>query len=209
MRKRSLWIAGVGLAVGLGLLGIRSGAEYSVGQAPVTALRPQPAGGATQIFLRLVPSQGQPPVQGESVDKNHAGEIAVQSYSLSVKNPTTIGSATGGAGAGKVVFEQMEFVHTVDRSSPGLFRAMSRGAHFAEATLTVRVNGLEFERIRLGTVFITNITQGGQSGGLPPTETVRMVFGAMQEEYRGVSGKETGSASWNQITNTEKVDFPK
>src|SRR5688500_13558869 len=100
MRGRYLWIGGVGLAMVLGLAGARSGAEFSTGQAPVPLSRPLPGREGTQVFLKLIPSTGQPAVEGEAADKLHSGEIAVYSYSLSVKNPTTIGSATGGAGAG-------------------------------------------------------------------------------------------------------------
>jgi len=209
MRGRSLLVGGVGLAAVLGMLGVRSGAEFSPGQVPVTLPRRQPADGGTQVYLKLVPATSAPAVQGEVADKQHAGEIAIHSYTLGMKNPTTIGSATGGAGAGKAQFEPLELVHTVDRASPALFKIMATGAHFKEATLTVVFNGVEFQRIRMGTAFITNITQTGGGPLSAPTETIRMAYGQLLQEYRGGTGKETGSAGWNQITNKDMPEFPK
>jgi hypothetical protein len=42
-----------------------------------------------------------PKIVGESVDKTHPNTIAVTAFSFGIENPTTIGSASGGAGAGK------------------------------------------------------------------------------------------------------------
>ena len=38
-----------------------------------------------------------PNITGESTDSKHKGEIEIYSFSLGASNPTTIGSATGGA----------------------------------------------------------------------------------------------------------------
>ncbi len=208
MRGRYLWVAGFGLAAVLGMLGARSGAEFGGSQVN-SNVRQQPATGGTQVFLKLVSVPPAIAVQGEVVDKLHAGEIAIHSYTLGVKNSTTIGSATGGAGAGKAQFDPIELVHTVDRASPALFKNMAIGAHFKEATLTVVLNGVEYQRIRLGTAFITNITQEGSNGGPLPVERIRMVYGTLQQEFKGVTGKETGLAGWNQVTNKESVEFPR
>src|SRR6516225_8190153 len=51
-----------------------------------------------------------PNITGESTDSKHKGEIEIYSFSLGASNPTTIGSATGGAGAGKVSLSSFNFM---------------------------------------------------------------------------------------------------
>jgi hypothetical protein len=44
--------------------------------------------------------------------------LDVEDFSFSVENPTTIGSQTGGAGAGKIKFNEFQITRTTDKSSP-------------------------------------------------------------------------------------------
>ena len=61
-----------------------------------------------------------PNVAGESTDSKHKGEIEIYSFSLGASNPTTIGSATGGAGAGKVSLSSFNFMKKTDKVQPGI-----------------------------------------------------------------------------------------
>jgi type VI secretion system Hcp family effector len=47
----------------------------------------------------------------------------IQLRDFTVGNPTTIGSSSGGAGAGKAVLQPFTFTKTVDSASPLLFKA--------------------------------------------------------------------------------------
>ena len=58
-------------------------------------------------------------VRGETKDIAPAFEI--KDFSFGVENPTTIGSATGGAGAGKVKFNEFTIKKTSDSASPAFF----------------------------------------------------------------------------------------
>src|SRR4249920_3049801 len=80
-------------------------------------------------------------IKGESLDEKHKGEIELESFSWSATNATTIGSATGGAGAGKVKQEKLIVTKRYDKSSPPLFAALAAGQHFKKATLTARKAG--------------------------------------------------------------------
>ena len=58
-------------------------------------------------------------VKGESLDEKHKGEIELESFSWSATNATTIGSATGGAGAGKVKQEKLTVTKRYRQELPG------------------------------------------------------------------------------------------
>jgi hypothetical protein len=45
----------------------------------------------------------------------------IKDFSFGVENPTTIGSATGGAGAGKIKFNEFSITKTTDSASPNFF----------------------------------------------------------------------------------------
>jgi type VI secretion system secreted protein Hcp len=131
--------------------------------------------------------------------------IEVASFAWDAENPTTIGSATGGAGAGKVKFNEFTIQKTVDTASPKLFEAMAGGSHFKKAILSVRKPGAKeaFYEIRFDTVFITSISNSGDNPNVP-MENVTFVFGKMETVARGQ--KEGGSeapvqAGWDQVTN--------
>lgn len=69
---------------------------------------------AFDAFLKITT----PDVAGESSDSKHPGEIELYSFSLGAHNTTTIGSATGGAGAGKVSFSSFSIMKKTDKTSP-------------------------------------------------------------------------------------------
>src|SRR2546422_11006287 len=70
----------------------------------------------------------------------------IKDFSFGVENPTTIGSATGGAGAGKVKFNEFTIKKTTDKASPLFFKSCVSGTHFKEVKLTVRkAGGDQFE----------------------------------------------------------------
>ena len=122
------------------------------------------------------------------------------------QNPTTIGSAATGAGAGKVSFKQFTVTRTVDSQSPRLWRNMAAGAHYGTAHVVVRRTPAEppYLAYTFGTVFTTDITldAGGDEG---PAEILTFVYGAMQFSVlgQGTDGRlrpvETGT--WDQIRN--------
>lgn len=84
--------------------------------APVLALLIlAPAARAADAFLKI---EGVP---GGSGDPHHVGWIEVSSSQLDqIRNAAGIGSATGGAGAGKVKFNEFTIKKTSDKATPKL-----------------------------------------------------------------------------------------
>jgi len=178
-------------------------------------------------FLKIDPGDTGVTVAGESLDSKHKGEIEILNFSWGASNPISIGSATGGAGAGKLKFKPFIVTKKIDLSSAGLFRACAIGAHFPTATLTIRKAGgtqLEYLVLTFKTVFVTSIQPFGQQlntsqsllapvdpsqGSNPlPTEQITFVYGALGVQYQqqGSDGKPQGGpviAGWSQLTNSK------
>jgi type VI protein secretion system component Hcp len=137
------------------------------------------------------------------------GDIQLQSFKIETENPTTIGSATGGAGAGKVKFVDFKFSKRVDASSVNLFQALTRGAHFDEVDVIVRRAGGDPKakpaiEYKMKFVFLTNITTSSANGSL--IEHITGALGALQVEVtpqksNGSQGQTT-TGSWSQVKNS-------
>ena len=172
---------------------------------------------AVDMFLQFVgASTTGITVVGESVDKAHPQTIVVNAVDFSVENPTTIGSMSAGAGAGKAKFNPVKVSKHVDSASPTLFKALATGAHFPVMKLFVRRAGAtapsDYAIYQFNLVFISNIDISADGGGETLQETVQMVYGALQVSYTpmtatGTLGKQQ-IATWNQVTSTDNLDMP-
>lgn len=154
------------------------------------------------IFIKL---DGIP---GESADKKHEKEIAVQSVSWGESQVGTFGQG-GGGGAGKVQFQDIHFTKSMDIASHLLFLHCCQGKHIPSATITFRKAGTdqqEFLVITLKDVLITSVSNSdGAGGGSIPQESVSMQFAEFTMDYK--AQKQDGSLGgsnkqgWNLKTN--------
>ena len=135
-------------------------------------------------------------IDGESKDTTHGGEIEVLSWSFGASQTGTY--STGGAGTGKVVFQDFHFTKTVDKSSPKLAQALATGEHIQSLNLTVRKAGgdrsLEYLKIKLSDCIVASysVHGGGPSEGDIPMENISFNFSKIEFEY--TEQKEDGSA---------------
>src|SRR5688572_7769567 len=83
--------------------------------------------GAFNAFLRFTnPMGGAVPCPGESSDAQFPGAdgwIGINSFDNGILNSVTIGSATGGASAGRATFRNFNFTKHTGAASPALFRS--------------------------------------------------------------------------------------
>jgi type VI secretion system secreted protein Hcp len=138
---------------------------------------------AVDMFLKL---DG---IDGESTDEQHIKWIEIETFNWAVSNPTTIGSATSGAGAGKAVPGDFVVVMPFSSASPQIFKKCVTGDHYQTAALSMRkaggdqrAAGQEFLKYNFGTVFTTKIEWGG-SGDEGPEESITFVYGSLQVQY--------------------------
>ncbi len=151
----------------------------------------------TEIFITLRPASG-PDV----------GPVGINHVAFEATNAATIGSASSGAGAGKVKFGALELHKTIGPTSPVLFKALAAGQHFAQATVFVRgpagAGGQTDQReYRMSQVFVTRLAQDTTT--TQANETIQLAFGAVQlvEFTQSPSGKPQGRVvgGWDQTKN--------
>ncbi|RFO96236.1 type VI secretion system tube protein Hcp [Rhodoferax lacus] len=143
---------------------------------------------AQDIFLKIGG------IDGESQDSAHKNEIDVSSWSWQVLQESNMHQGSGG-GSGKATVRDLSFVHNVDRSSPNLMKFCLTGKHIAEAKLTVRKAGgspLEYLKITMTDVVITNVQPSGMSSDETIKEQVSMSFAKVKQEYT-VQNQQGGS----------------
>ena len=175
------------------------------------------SGASTDILMYLAPPNdlgklnATPVPVGETTQRtsNTTKAFELSSFTLDAMNPATIGSATSGAGAGKVTFQNFQFTKPLDKYSAELFQDLASGTHLAQVEIVIRkpgANGMEDPVVQylLKTVFLTNIHVSGESRNA--TETIQGVFGAIQFVLYGQTGSGAPTVSsaggWSQITNT-------
>lgn len=124
-------------------------------------------------------------IKGESLDAKHKDEIEVLSFSWGVSNAGSMGHGSGG-GEGKATFQDISFVHMVDRASPVLMQACATGHHVKEATITHRKAGKgqqEYLIVKLNDVIVTGVAHGGSSDS-GQSENVSLAFAKVSVEYK-------------------------
>jgi type VI secretion system secreted protein Hcp len=124
-------------------------------------------------------------IEGESADDRHRGEIDVLSFSLGIATAAG-GASSGGAAAGKPSFQDVVFVHRIDKATPALMRACATGKHLPEAVISQRKAGRgqqDYFVVKLSDVAVSAVAAAGAADP-PGTETVSLSFARIQVEYR-------------------------
>ena len=161
---------------------------------------------AVDFFLKL---EG-PDIEGESMDSQHEGEIAINSWSWGMNQSGTMHVAKGG-GAGKVDVQDISLTKLLDKSTPNLIQHCCKGTQFETATLVCRkASGdggqLEYLTLEMKNVIITNVQGGGSENDDNLFENVSLNFGEFTVTYEpqdndGSAMPEVGPIGWNMQTN--------
>jgi type VI secretion system secreted protein Hcp len=170
------------------------------------------------------PGAGNPIPKGESLDSVYGKDgkapnpsFEIKDFSFGVENPSTIGSATGGAGAGKIKFNEFTIKKTTDQASPAFFKNCCSGAHYDSVTIEMRksggskeLSGTAFLRFKFGVVFTTKIDWSGP-GDEGPEESITFVYGKLGVTYWPQTKEGTpGTAipvGWDQMKNKEDTEI--
>jgi type VI secretion system secreted protein Hcp len=172
---------------------------------------------AVDAFIWFEEQSGMRAAVGETQDDffsktkpNPAFEI--KDFSFDVENPTTIGSATGGAGAGKAKFGEFNITKLTDKASPAFFMNCVAGAHYKTVTLAMRkaganpnATGAPFLTYKFGTVFTTKIGWDGP-GDEGANEKISFAYGTLEIKYDiqksdGQMDTSVPPQGWSQILN--------
>ncbi|MFC0400779.1 Hcp family type VI secretion system effector [Paraburkholderia rhizosphaerae] len=134
---------------------------------------------AQDIFIKI---NG---IDGESQDSAHKNEIEVRSWGWHISQQSNMHMGSGG-GAGKATVDDLAFEHLVDRASPNLMKYCLTGKHVDQAVLTVRKAGgnpLEYLKITMSDVIVTQVQPSGSNGDNGIREQVRLSFAKVKQEY--------------------------
>jgi type VI secretion system secreted protein Hcp len=168
---------------------------------------------AFDAFLKIDPGTGPAAASlknctGESKDSDHQGWTELKDFSFSVENPTTIGSATAGAGGSKTRFKEFSFTRGYDSLSGCITRALSTGAH-VKVTLELRKaggsKGAPYLTVEFDMAAFTSQTLSGNTGEEAPKETVSFAYGSAKWTYS--QQKPDGTTNkmppygWSQVAN--------
>lgn len=121
-------------------------------------------------------------ITGESADSKHKNWIDVTSFSWGAAQVGTMSSGSGG-GSGKVAFNDLRVICTLDQGTPGLVKYCSSGKHIGQVQISACKAGgtqIEYSTIVLKDVIVTNATFGGEDSGI---EAVSYSFQASQVEH--------------------------
>ncbi len=154
-------------------------------------------------------------IEGETRDKEMADKKAfeIMEFSFDVENTLNIGSASGGAGAGKVQFNEFNVKKRTDKGSPFLFLNCCSGGHFNDVYLLLRKAGVEkaksggnYLKFQFKLVAVKKIGWSGTTGDDVCEEEVVFEYGAIQLQYwwQDETGKLDGpkETQWSRILNT-------
>ncbi|MGA8719914.1 MAG: type VI secretion system tube protein Hcp [Solirubrobacteraceae bacterium] len=191
-----------------------AGAQGPAGTAPVSSIA------SADITMVLTPTgnlgQLNPTPVGETTQKNAGATKAfdLSSFTLDAQNSLAIGSATAGAGAGKVSFQAFSFTKPLDKYSAQLFQDLASGTRIASVEIIVRKPGNDgmddpIVQYLLKNVGLTNIHISGASKNA--TETVQGAFQAISFVLYGQNSNGTtpvtSTGGWSQVTN-QPVTIP-
>lgn len=150
-------------------------------------------------------------VKGEARDKAHKEEVDVLAWSWGMSQSGSMHQGSGG-GAGKVSVQDLSFTKYVDKASTVLMQKCCEGKHFPEATLVVRKAGgdaqVEYLKIKMTDVLVTNVSTGGSGGEDRLTENVTLNFAKFELEYqeqdeKGAKKGGAVKAGWNMKENVK------
>jgi type VI protein secretion system component Hcp len=103
----------------------------------------------------------------------------VLGFSWGAKNTASLGSQSGGAGAGKVTFTTFTVVKKVDANSPALLLDAASGTPIDQVKLTITDPHGGTATLTLHPAFLSSVEQQAPaSGGNPALETVKFTVGA-------------------------------
>ena len=169
---------------------------------------------AADAFIKFESPTGAPEIKGDSRIKGMEAFTAVSSVSFGIENTLNIGSATGGAGAGKAKFNEISL--DVDAGlSTQLFMVSALGGHYGKVTLNFTKVGsskpgaiVTYFIVEMSMVAVKSVefTSSGDEG---VRSKVVLQCGGIKLKYFKVSPT-TGEmdtkpieASWDIISNSQ------
>lgn len=161
---------------------------------------------ALDAFLKIAT------IPGESQDDRFKDWIEVLSYHHAMQQPVTGSVSSGGArSAERVNHGDLYIVKSLDKATPKLALACSKGEHISEVTLVLNRNTQQKQKYmeyKMYDVLITSVRPGGAKHGMEtlPVEEVSFSYAKIEWIYTETdhgTGRAKGDikAHWDLKTN--------
>jgi len=142
--------------------------------------------------------------------------VEIGRFSFGTENPLLIGSATSGAGAGKLKFKELVVERAIDTLSSSLFTVNATGGHLSWMQIALRKSSSSATApprphlvFGFEAVFITGIDWSAGDGDDVALEQVTFAYGGLAIGYYPQRSDGTFGTlvkgTWNQTTNTPTV----
>jgi type VI secretion system secreted protein Hcp len=139
--------------------------------------------------------------------------VKVHSVRFGVENKISMGSASGGAAAGRAAFHPVTITKTTGPESAEMFLKLCQGSSYEELALEFVTLGAAsgksadpFYSVQMKKVFLQQMSFSGAADNNIPLEEWQLACGALQISYRqrlrdGSLEKEPVSAAWSMVLN--------
>jgi type VI secretion system secreted protein Hcp len=144
-------------------------------------------------------------IEGESEDEKHKKQIQVLSFSWGASNVSSV-AGTGGSGAGKANLSDFSINMNFDKSTPELFKNLTKGTHFKTGTLeAVKAgsDGKPYLKVDFKELFCTSLSIAASSE-IPSVSAsfsyneIKIDYSAQNEQGNLVT---TGAVTYNVKEN--------
>lgn len=154
---------------------------------------------AVDYFLKL---DG---VEGESADEKHKKQIQIMSFSWGASNVSSV-AGTGGSGAGKANLSDFSIMTNFDKSTPELFKNLTKGTHFKTGTMEAVKSGADgkpYLKVDFKELFCTSLQIAASSE--VPSVSISFSYNEMKIDYYAQNEQgnlvSTGAVTYNLKEN--------
>jgi len=146
-----------------------------------------------------------PVLKGESTLQGRAGAIRARSLTWGYDQHPSVGSSSGGAGAGRAEFGEMVFTKAVDAVSPAIYQALAMGTVYPKVVVSIRKGAGDLAAFTLGTVVFSSVK--GSASEDDATEDIGIMYGKVVWQAAKADGRlPTPAFGWNRVKNAPTVD---
>ena len=167
---------------------------------------------AIDAYMRIVGETGFSET-GTPANLSSLGFFPLGSVSIGVKNTVSIGTTSGGAGAGKATFKELTISKAPGKVSTDIFRKLVRGDHYQEVEIILVRSGVNtggqipyVMTFGLKLVMAQDLDYSVSDGDDVPEEKIVLQYGAIRVRYykQDVAGVTTLDSEevWSRVLNT-------
>ena len=133
------------------------------------------------LFLSTVSSTASAEITGPTILTTDFGSTELLSWSWEATNSVNIGSVSGGGGAGKVKFDELQLTRLSDSMSAQFLTIISNGTSLPEVTLTRDNLTIVLRMVMISSYKI----EGTSDKREPTTEEISLQFASVKFEIDG------------------------